>query len=215
MEKRILCYGDSNTWGFIPGEKCRYPASVRWTGVVQQQLGNDFTIIENGLNGRTTVFDDPFYPCRNGLTGLDYALISSAPLDLVVLSLGTNDLKFTDTFSSKRGIERLIFEIQSANDRLRIDAPIFPNGAKVLVISPIRVHPDIEKLNPETTFGGTPEKSKDFKKFIAPLEQESAGVFLLDAAEYASPSEIDGVHMGAESHNALGLAISKKIQQIF
>lgn len=68
--KRILCYGDSNTWGFIPGSGVRYPETIRWTRVMAGELGNGYEIIEAGLSGRTTVFDDSFNPMLNGLTFL-------------------------------------------------------------------------------------------------------------------------------------------------
>ena len=115
MKKSILCYGDSNTWGYIPDVGRRFPEDIRWTGILQNLLGSTYEVIENGLVGRTTVFDDPYGPCRNGLASLDCALLSSAPLDLVSLALGTNDLKFTDAFGSRRGAGRLLHEILSAN----------------------------------------------------------------------------------------------------
>ena len=79
--KRILCYGDSNTWGFTPATGKRYAPDVRWPGVMQSTLGADYA-----------VWEDPFAPCRNGLEGIGYGLLRAKPLDLVVLMLGTNDL---------------------------------------------------------------------------------------------------------------------------
>ena len=100
--KRILCYGDSNTWGFIPGTGERYPADVRWPGVLAALLGRGVHVVENGINGRTTAIDDPGYPCRNGKEGLGYALLAEKPFDLVILMLGTNDLKLTDAAGAAR-----------------------------------------------------------------------------------------------------------------
>ena len=85
MEKNILCYGDSNTWGYTPGTGQRYPASVRWTGVMKKALGEGYHICEDGLNGRTTSFDFPWSECKNGQTGLSYALLSQKPLDLLII----------------------------------------------------------------------------------------------------------------------------------
>ena len=85
--KTILCYGDSNTWGYIPGTGNRYPRQVRWTGVLQNLLGEKFHVIEEGLNGRTTVMDDPTRIAKNGLPYLRPCLDSHAPIDLVVLML--------------------------------------------------------------------------------------------------------------------------------
>ncbi|MGA2043502.1 MAG: GDSL-type esterase/lipase family protein, partial [Roseiarcus sp.] len=89
----ILAYGDSNTWGYDPAGGGRFGPDVRWTGIMQAELGASFKVIEEGLNGRTTVFDDPIEPDRNGLTYLSPCLLSHAPLDLLVISLGCNDLK--------------------------------------------------------------------------------------------------------------------------
>ena len=94
--RRILCYGDSNTWGHHPmpdGTVTRYEDDVRWTGVLQECLKGEFRVIEEGLCGRTVMFDDPVAPDRNGRTFLNCCLQSHQPLDLVVLMLGTNDIR--------------------------------------------------------------------------------------------------------------------------
>ena len=106
--KRIMCYGDSNTWGNIPGVGTRYPEDIRWTGVVSGLLGPEYTIIEEGLNGRTTSFDDYYVEYRNGRKGLGYALCAHAPIDLIVISLGTNDLKYTGAVGSYKGLDELL-----------------------------------------------------------------------------------------------------------
>ena len=88
-----MCFGDSNTWGYSPTTGQRYPANVRWTGVLQAELGSDYHVIEEGLNGRTTVWEDPIEGDKVGKRHLPVLLQSHAPLDLVVVMLGTNDLK--------------------------------------------------------------------------------------------------------------------------
>src|SRR5659263_446679 len=93
MPKTILCYGDSNTWGFVPGsEGERFLWEVRWPGVLQAELGSEYRVIEEGLSGRTTVLDNPLEAYRNGREYLLPCLHSHQPLDLVVIFLGTNDL---------------------------------------------------------------------------------------------------------------------------
>ena len=83
--RSILCFGDSNTWGYVPGSNCdRYSFTVRWTGLVQRMLGDDFRLIEEALNGRTSCFDDPFEDHRTGRKALPAILMSHAPLELVV-----------------------------------------------------------------------------------------------------------------------------------
>ena len=89
----VLAFGNSNTWGSIPGQDARMAPDVRWPGVMARALGTSFEIIEEGLRGRTTVFDDPEEPGRNGLVYFAPCLFSHAPLDLVVISLGCNDTK--------------------------------------------------------------------------------------------------------------------------
>ena len=91
--KRVLCYGDSNTWGFIPATGERYPETVRWTGLLQTMLGANHQIVEEGLNGRTTVWEDPVRDFMNSAAYLGPCLLSQFPLDLIVFMLGTNDLK--------------------------------------------------------------------------------------------------------------------------
>ncbi len=95
--KTILCYGDSNTHGFNPATQGRFSLSERWTGVLMRELGSDYHVIEEGLGGRTTVWDDPIMESRNGRDYLLPCLWSHKPLDLVIIMLGTNDLK--DRFS--------------------------------------------------------------------------------------------------------------------
>jgi len=91
--KSVLCYGDSNTWGADASTGGRFPRDVRWTGVLQRELGAEYAVIEEGLGGRTTVWDDPIEGHKNGKTYLIPCLPSHRPRDLVVLMLGTNDLK--------------------------------------------------------------------------------------------------------------------------
>ncbi|HCJ89535.1 MAG TPA: arylesterase, partial [Clostridiales bacterium] len=89
--KHVLCFGDSNTWGFIPGTCKRYDEHTRWTGVLQDELGADWRIHENGQNGRTTVFPEPSKNFMTGLGALPYALDTLRPLDAIIIMLGTND----------------------------------------------------------------------------------------------------------------------------
>ena len=89
----ILCYGDSNTYGYNPVNGLRYPKDVRWTGVLQKLLGEQYAVIEEGCNGRTTVFEDIAEPWKAGLGYLKPCLNTHKPIDFVIMMLGSNDLK--------------------------------------------------------------------------------------------------------------------------
>ncbi|MDP3962781.1 MAG: GDSL-type esterase/lipase family protein, partial [bacterium] len=97
--KTILCYGDSNTWGAIPSAGQRYPRSVRWTGVLQNLLGDDYEVLSEGLCGRTFVASDPAKSHRIGITHLQALLETHDPIDFLIIMLGTNDVKSTYNLS--------------------------------------------------------------------------------------------------------------------
>lgn len=141
--KSILCYGDSNTWGYNPENGSRYPADKRWCGILQQKLGADFEVIENGIGGRSSVWDDPFLPGLNGKDGLIYALLSARPIDLIIVMLGTNDLLYSDAFNVARGQQTLIRAIRGLHQSVRPVTPIFTtNEPRILLVSP----PHVETL---------------------------------------------------------------------
>ena len=216
MKKRILCYGDSNSWGYMPGTGTRYEENLRWPGIVSELLADSCLIIEDNISGRTTVFDDPYSDFRNGKTGLGYALAAHAPLDLVILSLGTNDLKYTDAVGSWKGLDELLRLLDHADACFPLPGGVsnFPQGLKVLVISPIPVHSRISDLRPESSFRNRYEESLKFAGYYEKAAKAHQAYFL-NAADYASPSLTDCVHMDPESHLALGRAAAKKIREIF
>lgn len=210
--KNILCFGDSNTWGFTPGSGARYDENTRWTGVLQRELGADFRVIEDGSNARTTVYEDPCTPWRLGCDALPVALVAQKPLDLLVLMLGTNDLKFVDAFSAARGCDALIALTEAVQAR-RESSLVFPNGVKILLVSPILIDPAVEN-DPFGTLRNAAEESRSFAKYYRHVA-EAKGVFFLDAAAVAQPSKIDGIHMEPESHRALGQAVAHEVRRIF
>lgn len=212
--KRILCYGDSNTWGHIPADGNRYPADVRWTGIAAAELGSKYRMIEDGLNGRTTTFDDYYVDFRNGKKGLGYSLSADAPLDLIVISLGTNDLKYTGAVGSSKGLDELLRIITSANAFCPMTGDaVFPGGVKILVISPIHIHHRIAELRPESSVADKYEESLKFARYFRAVAEKYHAYFL-DASQYAQPSVKDCVHMEPDAHKALGIAIAKKIKEI-
>ena len=212
--KRVLCYGDSNTWGYIPGSGQRFPEDVRWTGVASGLLRDQCVLLEDGLNGRTTVFDDPYADFRNGRKGLGYALCSQAPIDLLVLCLGTNDLKFTNAAGARKVLEKLLRLVRL--DDACFDAamiPIFTHSPRILVIAPIPLHPDIALLRPESSLAGQYGESVRFSADFR-AAAETVGADFLDAGLYAAASAADCVHMDADAHRRLGMAAAEKIREI-
>ena len=208
--KNILFYGDSNTWGFNPADGSRYPLHMRWTSICAEQLGAEYHCTTAGMNGRMTTFDDPVKGCRNGVTGLDYELQSHKPLDLMVIMLGTNDLKYTDAEGSAAGMRTLVQQVLSANDRFHLSYPVFPEKTRILLISPILI---TGTVNDNAACDEAAESAQ-----LAGLYEKIAGEFdlsFLNAARITGPSEIDGVHLSPEGHAAIGSAASRKIREIF
>ena len=208
--KTILCYGDSNTWGYEPVTATRYPHQTVWTGVAQAALGTEFELLNEGLNARTTVYDDPWSDGKNGKAYLEVCLTTHKPLDLVVLMLGTNDLKFTDAAGAAKGAETLVKLIRLLSHK-EDSSPIFKADAQILLVSPIRLGADV--INRPTTLRRGYEQSLRFGELYADVAR-ARNVHFLDAALHASPSDRDCIHMKPESHRALGLAIAKKVRDI-
>ncbi len=214
---RILCYGDSNTWGYDPATNRRFDQSKRWPGVLAAELGSEYEIIEEGLNGRTTVWDDPVEGLhKNGLPYLKACLESHMPLDLVIIMLGTNDLKqryslpATDIAEGAGVLARWSQQSQSGRD---LKSP------EILLVSPIEVSEGIGK-SPifETRLGqmfgaDSAVRSRQFAVWYQ-TTAEIIGCHYLNAAEYAQPSPFDAVHLDEKGHHELGLAIAQAVKGI-
>lgn len=201
--KNILCYGDSNTWGAIPGTLGRHPWDVRWTGVLSTELGPNYMIFEDGINGRTTIWNDPENQCRNGLNSLGYSLYRAKPLDLIILMLGTNDLNYTDAEGYYEGISILAKRILLANRCYPGTSNVFPEKPQLLLVSPIELCPHMPDY----------KESLKFATYTERLANELK-IPWLNAAEFAKPSEVDGCHMDAEDHLILGKAIAAKVRSL-
>lgn len=204
--KHILCFGDSNTWGYTPGSGVRYGEHTRWTGVLQDLLGEGFRVHEDGLNARTTVYDSPYKPFLNGLPALQMALVSQKPLDALVLSLGTNDLKEHTAAQSANGLIRLIRTAQTFDLLYPGAEPVFRGERpRILVVSPIAIG--------ETATGDLGLHRGEAANF--PWAYAAActecGVPMLDAQRIAAPSRTDGVHMDADNHRALAAAVHQTL----
>jgi lysophospholipase L1-like esterase len=206
--KTILCFGDSNTWGYNPLNGERYSREDRWPGILAKETGGQYHIIEEGLNGRTTVFDDPIEPRRNGLKYLVPCLESHRPLDLIILMLGTNDLKLRFSVSARdvgKGIRVLIDTILQSGSGPDEGLP------EILLVCPAPFEKLTEKAE---TFEGAEEKSRRLAGHYTQVAEEYQ-IHFLDAGEVIQSSPIDGFHLEVSEHHKLGLAIAECVRKIF
>lgn len=205
--RRILCFGDSNTWGYIPVTGERYPRSIRWTGVMAELLGSGFEVIEEGQNGRTTVWDDPIEGDKSGLRYLPACLESHKPLDLVILMLGTNDLKTRFSLPAldiAAGAERLVRVI------LHSDCGVNKLSPAILLAVPPPVCP---QGNLAEMFLGAVEKSKQFAGHYAVVAQRWVCDYF-DVSTIISVDQADGIHYNPEAHSRLGVAMANRVRSI-
>lgn len=215
--RTILCYGDSNTHGYNPKNGFRFPYHVRWTGQLADMLGKEYHVVEAGLNGRTTVLTDPLEPYVNGNAFLGISLRMHKPEDLVILMLGSNDLKIQFGELSAEQIaanaEKLVVKIKT------LTASFDPDGkpSKILLVSPIEIGeemPDMEFWS--DAFGGwsSVRRSREFASAYkaAALRQN---VYYMNAAAFAQPSKKDCLHMDEEGHTNLARAMYQKVLEIF
>ena len=204
--KNILCYGDSNTWGCIPVTMKRYDWNIRWPGVMQRILGEEYHVMENALNGRTTVFEDPIEENRCGKVGFSVVLETAAPLDLVIIMLGTNDCK--DRFYKRAsdialGMDLLVQYVKQGSY----------GNPQILIASPIHLGSDWDPRGHGLVFS---DRSTQVSKELAPLYEWVAqyrGCHYMDAAPYAKAVD-DSVHTSPEGHAALGKAFAQKVLEI-
>ena len=209
--RTVLCYGDSNTWGYNPDGSGRYPKEIRWTSVLQKELGNNFDIIPEGLNGRTTVWDDPIKgDYRNGKTYLLPCLHTHKPIDLVVLFLGSNDLKYRFSVTSyeiAESVEMLINIIKKSETGPKMASPeilvIIP--PPIFIPSEVKDFPYLRPIAEKTA-----DKSKQFSQEFDRVLNEQC--HLLDSSKIIETSRIDGLHLDPESHRVLGKEIAKYIK---
>ena len=202
--RRILCFGDSNTWGYDPATEDRFDDQTRWTGVLQAALGADFTVIEEGLNGRTTVWNDPIEGYKNGHDYLVPCLETHRPLDLVVLMLGTNDLKRRFSLSAydiAQGVAVLLRAISYSKAGRDGHAP------RVLLLAP----PPVARLTGfAEMFEGSEAKSLLLGQHYRTVAIEY-NVAFLDTSTVIRSSDLDGIHFEAEEHTKLGRAVAHEV----
>jgi lysophospholipase L1-like esterase len=205
--RTILCYGDSNTWGCIPeegeGPARRFGPDVRWPRVLRTELGEGYDVVEEGLNGRTTIWDDPDEPYRNGKELLMPTLLSHKPLDLVIVMLGTNDLPREDVTAGDiaEGAGQLVDEIVHSECGREGSAPA------VLLVCP----PPVGRVPDE--FRGAAEKSRVLAGHYRAVAEQRSCAFL-DAGAHIGSSDVDGIHLEAEAHRRLGQVVAERVREL-
>lgn len=202
--KNILCYGDSNTYGYIPGQGGRFPKDVRWPGRLQALLGDEYDVIEEGCNSRTTVYFDPKEPWLCGETYLRPCLKSHKPLDAVIIMLGSNDLKhyfYTTPQRIADGAGRLA---DITREYLATQQDIVP---RVILVAPPLILPGIENaFDDDEHHADAAPASHEFAAEYLRVAGEK-GCEYLDAASICEISPLDCIHMTAEAHDTLAKAL--------
>jgi lysophospholipase L1-like esterase len=205
IEKSILCYGDSNTYGFDATDGSRFPEDVRWPRVMAQHLGN-VAVIEEGCNGRTIHDVSPFGGPLNGTSYFPECIERHNPMDLVIVYLGINDL-FMGSGMGASHIARSLESILS----ISMAGAVKKSGAPSdnLIIIPPPVNPD---MNGAAFYGAEIEESRLFSGAFARVAR-STGCLSLDAGELIETIQADGVHLDAGNHRALGAAVAAFLQE--
>lgn len=207
--KTILCFGDSNTWGQKPDKSGRYPIGVRWTSLLQKALGDEYYIVEEGLSSRTTDIEYIRKPGRNGKSYLGPCLESHVPIELVVLMLGTNDLKIE--------FDRSPDEVANAiNGLLSLVNEKTAGQTKVLLVSPILINDEASDFEryyvPDFYDHESAVKSQQLASTYEALARKTGCAFI-DASKIAHAGE-DGIHLSQESHTSLAAALTAKIKSM-
>lgn len=210
--KHILCFGDSNTYGCAPEDWSRYPPEQRWTGILQAVLGADFRVIEEGLGGRTTVFEDPTSPGRCGKDYLFPCMQSHDPLDAVVIMLGTNDCKgffSNSTYDIAAGMALLGQMVLNPMNWRRDGIP------KLLIVAPAPLgegladHPIFsEHFGPQAA-ARSHALAGHYQRVAAEL-----GAAFFNAGDICSVSPADSVHLDRQAHRALGRALAQRLRML-
>ncbi|MFX3636589.1 MAG: GDSL-type esterase/lipase family protein [Candidatus Pristimantibacillus sp.] len=209
--KTIVCFGDSNTWGYDAATDSRFGEGTRWTSLLASELSHSYRVVEEGLSGRTSVSEDPLH---EGLSGLSYiypCLMSHSPLDLVVIMLGTNDTKDRFSLTSyniAQGIVRLAKKARDTASGINGQSP------KVLVIAP----PPIGEKFIETSIGKSmgsqcSGKSLELAKHLEELFK-GTGIYFADSKDHVSMNEIDYMHLDAAGHQTMANFMATQIKSL-
>ena len=204
--KKILCYGDSNTYGFIPQTCGRYDKNSRWSGILSELLDEDFEIIEEGMNNRTGFFKNPEGLKQSGGEYLSIYLQNRKDIDICMLALGTNDAQFFYRLNEQncnKGIENLINSVKKAN----------PN-TKIIIIPPVKITQNI--LNSMFSMMFNQKSIETIQQVFNVFEQTAKenNCLYFDFNEFVEPSTTDGLHYSRESHKIIAENIAQFIRSL-
>lgn len=207
--KRILCYGDSNTWGYISGsDHLRYDNTQRWTKILQNKLGDTFEVIEEGLNSRTLFSEEPGKEGKNGFAYLKPCMDTHDKIDLFILMLGTNELKFefnNDAITILNMIKRYVEFI--ANYKSQIDK----TTPKILISGVPLVSENSEYSKDKNKYVGASAKSEQLNILMKEYSYKY-NILYIDNTDLETG--VDGVHLTKESHQILADKLCAIIKQI-
>lgn len=204
--KTVVCFGDTNTWGYDNRNGNRLPYDQRWTGLLAKELGPEFRIIEEGLPGRATV-EDPVEAGKNAKTHIGPCLESHEPIDVFVMMLGQPDLKkrFSLTaYDIAMGIENLAKTVLSSHAGINKAAP------KLLIMSPVQVG-TVKGSIMERWF--SPEDTQERSAALPALYREIAdtyGAAFLEASSVAKTAP-DAIHIDNDSHLSMAIAVAAQV----
>ncbi len=213
---RILCFGDSNTWGYKPDNTGRYSREERWPTVMADFLGDEYSIVEEGLCGRTT--DSPKFIGTTSSGASGYSALSKIvrkyyPFDMMTIMLGANDLRPDINASTKQTADNIAYLVKKVLNYEYTDGGKIP---LVLVISPAHIKECVSKSPSAYMFGlkeDAVQKSKEFSEHYKQIAQE-LGVLFFDAAEHTEVSDEDGLHLDAKGHYKLARSLAKFIKSL-
>ncbi len=206
----VVCFGDSLTWGFNPVDKSRYGHDIRWTRLLQLELGDAFYVIEEGINGRTTVFEDEIMGDKNGLKHLAVVRKTHMPIDILIIMLGTNDLKTrfnlnAETIANAMG--RLLSYASRPTDDVEGRPP------KILLMSP----PPLGDMKGMPFAAQFCEQSVEASHKLAKCYREAAGEWgtaFFDTGTVISASPVDAIHFEAEPQADLARAVAEEVRRL-
>lgn len=211
-KKRILCFGDSLTWGYDPVNRVRLPEDSRWPRVLGAELGDEYEIIEEGQNGRTIASDDPAEGEKNGLKYIGPCMESHTPFDYIIIMLGSNDCKRKFAYSSMdiAGEMQIFLEKVQSYNRYRCN-----NSFKVILMSPPFIADSIEDSWLGDSFGykNASELSKELPDWYSQLAK-MYDCHYFEASKYVKASDADGCHLDGDNQRKLGKELAAFIKTI-